>query len=396
MTEYRFAKRMERLGTESAFEVLAKAKAMEAKGKEIIHLEIGEPDFDTPENIRQTAIKALKDGQTHYTPAQGILPLRVVVAKYISNTRGIPVSPSEVVIAPGGKPVIFYAILALIDEGDEVLYPNPTYPSYESIINFVGAKPVPVPLLEEKEFTFDVDDLEKRVTPKTKMIILNSPENPTGGILTPSDLERIAEIAKRHNLLILSDEIYSRMIYEGEHHSIASVPGMKERTIILDGYSKTYAMTGWRMGYGVMPEPIADKVTKLNLNTVSCTATFTQISGIEALEGDQKEVAKMVEEFKKRRDIIVEGLNKIPGFSCKLPHGAFYVFPNIKGTGKKSKELADYLLEEAGVAGLSGTAFGEYGEGYLRFSYANSVENIKKALARIKEAVEKLSAKTHA
>lgn len=392
MKEKLFAERMSRLGTESAFEVLAKAKALEAKGKEIVHMEIGEPDFDTPRNITDKAVWALQKGHTHYTPSAGIIELKEAVANYISKTRGVKVSPSEVVINPGGKPIIYNAILACVEEHDEVLYPNPTYPTYESIINFVGAKPVPLPLLEEKEFRFDVNELEKYITPKTKMIVLNSPGNPTGGVLTKADYEKIAHLAKKHDLLILSDEIYSRIIYEGHHESIFSIPGMKERTILLDGFSKTYAMTGWRLGYGVAPEKIAEALMKLTLNSVSCTATFVQMAGIEALTGPQDDVDKMVAEFKKRRDFIVDGLNKIDGVSCKKPHGAFYVFPNIKALGKSSQFMADYLLEAAGVATLSGTAFGKYGEGYLRFSYATSMENIKKALEKVEAALKKLPA----
>lgn len=389
-----FAKRMERLGTESAFEVLAKAKALEAKGREIIHLEIGEPDFDTPGNIVEKGIWALKNGYTHYTPSAGMMDFRRSIAEYISKTRDIEVLPEEVCVAPGGKPILYYAITACVEESDEVLYPNPTYPTYESIINFVGAKPVPVPLLEEKDFRFEVEKLEGYITPKTKMIVLNSPENPTGGILTGEDLEKIAQLAKKHDLLVLSDEIYSRMIYEGKHESIISLPGMKERTILMDGYSKTYAMTGWRLGYSVAPPEITKKLIALALNTVSCTATFVQLAGIEALEGPQEEVVKMVEEFKERRNLIVEGLNAIPGISCKKPNGAFYVFPNVKSFDMDCKKIAEFLLEEAGVACLAGTAFGKFGEGYIRLSYANSKENIKKALEKIKSALSKLKAKS--
>lgn len=384
------AKRMSRIGTETAFEVLAKAKALERQGKEIVHLQIGEPDFDTPENIKEAGIKAIRENKTHYGPSAGLLEARECFAKYISQTRNIPVDPGEVVITPGGKPILFFSILACIDEGDEVLYPNPAYPIYESMINFVGAKAVPIPIKEEKGFVFDIEDLEARITPKTKMLVLNSPANPTSGVMTREDLEETAKIAIANDLLVLSDEIYSRIIYEGEHHSIASLPGMKERTIILEGHSKTYAMTGWRLGYGVMNKKIAEKVTKLMTNSNSCTATFTQIAGIEAINGPQDAVDKMVAEFKKRRDVIVEGLNKIPKISCRKPLGAFYVFPNTKETGKKSQELADYLLNEAGVALLSGTSFGEYGEGYIRLSYATSIENIKKALEKIEAGLAKL------
>jgi aspartate aminotransferase len=386
-----FADRMSSLGTETAFEVLARAKALERQGKEIIHLEIGEPDFDTPKNIKEAAVKALYAGYTHYVPAAGIPELREAIAEYISKTRKIPVDPEEVVVTPGAKPIMFFAILACVDRGEEVLYPNPGFPIYESMINFVGAKPVPIPLLEENDFRLDHEYVKEKITKKTKMIILNSPENPTGGVLTKDDLKVIADcIANRDDVLVLSDEIYSRIIYEGTHESIASLPGMKEKTIILDGFSKTYAMTGWRLGYGVMRKDIAEKITQLMVNSNSCTCAFVQMAGVEALKGPQDSVEKMVAEFRKRREVIVEGLNNIKGITCKKPKGAFYVFPNIKGIGKKSKEFSDYLLNEAGVAVLPGTSFGKYGEGYLRISFANSVENIKKALDRISKAVEKL------
>ena len=386
-----FADRMSSLGTETAFEVLARAKALERQGKEIIHLEIGEPDFDTPKNIKEAAVKALYAGYTHYVPAAGIPELREAIAEYISKTRKIPVDPEEVVVTPGAKPIMFFAILACVDRGEEVLYPNPGFPIYESMINFVGAKPVPIPLLEENDFRLDHEYVKEKITKKTKMIILNSPENPTGGVLTKDDLKVIADcIANRDDVLVLSDEIYSRIIYEGTHESIASLPGMKEKTIILDGFSKTYAMTGWRLGYGVMRKDIAEKITQLMVNSNSCTCAFVQMAGVEALKGPQNSVEKMVAEFRKRREVIVSGLNNIKGITCKKPKGAFYVFPNIKGIGKKSKEFSDYLLNEAGVAVLPGTSFGKYGEGYLRISFANSVENIKKALDRISKAVEKL------
>jgi aspartate/methionine/tyrosine aminotransferase len=386
----RLASRMSRLGTETAFEVLARAKALEAEGRDIIHLEIGEPDFDTPSNIVEAAIDALRRGETHYTPSAGIFELREAVAEEMSKTRGIEVNPDQVVITPGAKPIMFFGIIALCEPGDEVIYPNPGFPIYESVINFTGATPVPVRLRMERAFSFDVEELQELVSPRTKMIIINSPANPTGGVLTEEDLEAISEIAIERDIMVLSDEIYSRIIYEGEHYSIASIPGMQERTIILDGFSKTYAMTGWRLGYGVMPEWLAVQVAKLMTNSNSCTAAFTQWAGIEALMGPQEEVYKMVEAFRKRRDVIVEGLNEIPGFRCLKPKGAFYVFPNIEGTGMDSKSMEDYLLEEAGVAILSGTSFGEYGEGFVRLSYANSVENIEKALKRIEEAIGKL------
>jgi aspartate aminotransferase len=386
----KLAHRMSRLGTETAFEVLARAKKLEAKGKEIIHLEIGEPDFGTPKNIVDAGIRALKEGYTHYGPSAGLPEVREVIAKYISKTRKINVSPDQVVVTPGAKPIMFFSILALADEGDEVIYPNPGFPIYESVINFIGAKAVPIQLREENDFRLDTDELKKLVTGKTKMIIINSPQNPTGSVLTRDDLKAIAEIALSKDIMVLADEIYSRLPYDDEHHSISSFPGMQERTIILDGMSKTYAMTGWRLGYGVMREDLAVLIAKLQTNSNSCTATFTQRAGIECLTGPQDEANKMVAEFKKRRDVIVQGLNSIPKISCKTPQGAFYVFPNIKQVGWNSKKLADHLLEEAGVAVLAGTSFGKYGEGYLRISYANSVENIKKGLERIEKTLSKI------
>jgi aspartate/methionine/tyrosine aminotransferase len=386
------AKRMSRLGTETAFEVFARAKALEAQGKNIIHLELGEPDFITPKNIREAAKKALDEGYTKYTPAPGIPVLRETIAAYISRTRDIKVSASEVVVTPGAKPIMFYGLLACVDEGDEVIYPNPGFPIYESVIDFIGAKSVPLPLLEEKAFSFSIDDLKSRITSKTRMLIINSPHNPTGGILTKEDILQIAELAKKHNFIVLADEIYSRVVYDGfVPFSITAVPGMKERTILLDGFSKTYAMTGWRLGWGVMPEEIAVLVTKLMINSNSCTNAAAQMGGLEALRGPQEEADMMVAEFKRRRDVLVEGLNKIPGMTCLKPHGAFYVFPNVKKVGKSSKELADYFMNDAGVACLSGTAFGKYGDGYIRFSYANSLENIQEALKRIDVAVRKIA-----
>jgi aspartate/methionine/tyrosine aminotransferase len=380
---------MESLGTETAFEVLAKAKALEKQGKEIVHLEIGEPDFDTPKNIKEAAVKAMYAGYTHYTPAAGIPELREAIAEYIAKTRKIDVTPDEVVVTPGAKPIIFFSILAYVNPGEEVLYVNPGFPIYESVINFIGAKAVPIPLLEERDFRLDPNFVKENITKKTKMIIINSPENPTGGVLTKDDLRAIADsIAKRDDVLVLADEIYSRIIYEGTQESIASLPSMKEKTIILDGFSKTYAMTGWRLGYGIMRKDFAQKVTQLMINSNSCTSAFTQMAGVEALRGPQKEAEKMVQEFKKRREVIVTGLNGIKGVSCKKPHGAFYVFPNIKKTGMTGRELQELLLNKAGVATLSGTSFGKYGEGYLRLSFANSVENIKKALARISGMLE--------
>jgi aspartate aminotransferase len=385
----RLASRMSRLGTETAFEVLVRARALEAKGQHIVHLEIGEPDFDTPRNVVQAGIDALNKGFTHYGPSPGLPELRQTIADYVSRTRNVKVAPEEVVVVPGGKPIMFYAIMALADEGDEVIYPNPGFPIYESMINFVGAKAVPIQLREELDFRLDVNELASKINDRTKMIILNSPQNPTGGVLTKKDIADIAAAIGDRDIFILSDEIYSRLIFEGEHHSIMSLPGFKERTILLDGFSKTYAMTGWRMGYGVMRADLAAVVARLQTNAVSCTASFTQKAGVEALSGDQSAVTKMCDEFKRRRDYMVGRLNTIKGFSCRLPKGAFYVFPNITKTGWKSKPLADALLEQASVAGLSGTAFGAYGEGYLRFSVANSMENIKLALDRVEEWTKK-------
>ena len=386
----KLAQKMSRLGTETAFRVLAKAQALEAKGIDVVHLEIGEPDFDTPPNICAAATKALDKGQTHYCNSQGIVPLRVEIAKQIEKTRGVAVDPNRVVVTPGAKPIMFYSILALLEEGDEAIYPNPLFPIYESMINFSGAKAVPIPLREELDFRLDVDELKSMITPDTKLIIINSPHNPTGGVLSKDDIRSIADLAQKHNIMVLSDEVYEHIIYQGEHCSIASLPGMLDRTILLSGFSKTYAMTGWRLGYAVMPPELVDPVVRLITNSVSCTPTFIQHAGIEALTGPQDSIPRMVNEFKKRRDLIVEGLNKIPGISCLLPNGAFYVFPNVKKLGLGSKQLADYLLTEAGVATLPGTDFGEYGEGYLRLSYATSQENINKALERINTAVAKL------
>jgi aspartate aminotransferase len=390
----KLAQRMSRLGTETAFEVLVRAKALEAQGREVIHLEIGEPDFDTPSNIIEAACKALHSGYTHYVPSAGIPALREAIAAEVSKTRAIPVNANQVVVTPGGKPIMFFTILALADEGDEVMYPNPGFPIYESMINFVGAKPVALPLLEEREFNFDVDKMRQQVTPRTKLIIINSPHNPCGSMLSKDDLAAIAEVAVKNDIMVLSDEIYCRDVYEGKFESITQFSGMPQRTIILDGFSKTYAMTGWRMGYGVMPEALATQISKLMVNSNSCTAASTQMAGIEALQGPQDESYKMVAAFKERRNLIVKGLNEIPGVHCLLPKGAFYVFPNFKepikrGKFANTKAFADQLLQEAGVAALAGTSFGAYGEGYLRFSYANSVPNLKKAVQRIGEFVAK-------
>jgi len=385
----RLARRMARLGTETAFEVLVKARALEAKGRDIVHLEIGEPDFDTPGNIVDAAIDALHQGFTHYGPSAGLPELRETIADYVSETRRINVTPEEVVVVPGGKPIIFFSILAMAEDGDEVIYPNPGFPIYESMINYVGAKPVPIRLREELDFRLDVDELAGLINNRTKLIILNSPQNPTGGVLTEKDIAEIARVIGDRDIMVLTDEIYSRLIFEGEHHSIMTVSGMKERCILLDGFSKTYAMTGWRMGYGVMRTDLATHISRLMTNSNSCTASFTQVAGIAAMRGPQESVDTMCAEFKERRDVMVAGLNKIKGFSCCLPKGAFYVFPNIKETGWRSKKLADALLDDANVAALSGTAFGEFGEGYLRFSVANSIENIEKALDRVNTWIKK-------
>ena len=379
----RLAERMSRLGTETAFEVLVRARSLEAQGKSIIHLEIGEPDFDTPLNIVNSGIDALRKGWTHYGPAPGLPQLREAIAEDVSRSRGVSVTPDEVVVVPGGKPVMFFVILALAQAGDEVIYPNPGFPIYESMIQFSGAKAVPLRLREEMDFRFDVKELASLITARTRLIILNSPHNPTGGVLTGQDIQDIAKVIGNHDVMILSDEIYSRLIFDGQHHSIMAVPGFKERTILLDGFSKTYAMTGWRMGYGVMRTDLVAQVSRLVTNATSCTASFTQMAGVEALRGEQASVEKMRLEFLRRRDMFVKGLNQIKGFSCRVPAGAFYTFPNIQKTGWASKRLADALLDEAGVAALSGTAFGASGEGYLRFSIANSYETLEQALERV-------------
>jgi aspartate aminotransferase len=382
-TDLRLAKRMSRLGTETAFEVLVRARALEKQGKNIIHLEIGEPDMDTPANVVEAGVDALRKGYTHYGPAAGLPELREAIAEEVSASRGIKVTPDEVVIVPGGKPIIFFTMLALVEEGDEVIYPNPGFPIYESMINFLSAKPVSIPLREARDFRLDVNELASLITDRTKLIILNSPHNPTGGIITKEDVQDIAKAIGDRDIMVLSDEIYSRLTFEGEPYSIASVDGFKDRTIILTGFSKTYSMTGWRLGYGVMRADLATQFARLQTNSTSCTATFTQIAGIEAVKGDQSEPEKMRREFQRRRDVFVKGLNEIKGFSCRMPKGAFYTFPNITQTGWPSKRLADTLLDEVGVAGLSGTAFGSYGEGYMRFSTANSIENLQRALDRI-------------
>jgi aspartate/methionine/tyrosine aminotransferase len=385
------ATRMSRLGTESAFEVLARARALERAGREIVHLEIGEPDFDTPAHIREAGKRALDEGATHYGPAAGLPELREAIAKHVGLTRGVAVSPEEIVVTPGGKPVMFFTILALVDAGDEVIYPNPGFPIYESVVNFVGGVPVPIPLREESGFGFDLDEFERRLSPRTRLIIVNSPQNPTGGVLDRGQLERIAAAAAARNITILTDEIYREFLYDGEFVSMFGLPGVRERAVLLDGFSKTYAMTGWRLGFGVMPAPLAEHVTRLMVNSASCTASFVQLAGIAALEGDQTPVARMVEAFRRRRDLVVAGLNTLPGVSCITPRGAFYAFPNVTRLGRSSAEIADRLLNEAGVALLPGTAFGVHGEGYLRLSYANSEANLRAALERMRPVLERLA-----
>ena len=383
------AERLDRVSPSLTIAISTKARALKAQGRDIISLAAGEPDFDTPANVVEAGIDALHKGWTHYGPAAGLPELRQTIADYVSRTRSVKVAPEEVVVVPGGKPIIFFTILALIDEGDEVIYPNPGFPIYESMIHYVGGKAVPIHLREERDFSLNVDELAPLITDHTRLIILNSPHNPTGGVMQRKDVEQVAKIIGDRNILVLSDEIYSRLLFEGDHFSIMSVPGMQDRTILLDGFSKTYAMTGWRLGYGVMRADLAAHMTRLMTNSNSCTASFTQMAGIEALRGDQSSVDQMCAEFKRRRDVVVAGLNKIKGFSCRMPKGAFYAFPNITKTGWKSKPLADALLEQAGVAALSGTAFGDFGEGYLRFSVANSMENLEQALERVDQWTKK-------
>jgi aspartate aminotransferase len=385
----KLAERMSRLGTESAFEVLAKARALEAQGREVVHLEIGEPDFDTPAHIIEAACDALHHGATHYTPAAGIPQLREAIAAALGPTRGYEIDPRQVVVTPGAKPIMFYVLIALAEPGREVIYPNPGFPIYESMINFMGAKAVPLPLREERDFRFDVEELRSLINDRTALIILNSPQNPTGGILEKEDLAAIAEICVERDIPVLTDEVYEHILYDGDFSSITSFEGMKpsERSIILHGFSKSYAMTGWRLGYGVMPIPLAEHVTRLMVNSNSCTSASTQFAGVAALQGPQDSVRGMVAAFRERRDVIVQGLNEIPGIRCANPRGAFYVFPNISGTGMDSRTAEGFFLNEAGVACLSGAAFGQYGEGYLRLSYANSVENIRKALERMRAAL---------
>jgi aspartate/methionine/tyrosine aminotransferase len=381
----RLAEKMSRLGTESAFEVLAKARELEKQGKNVIHLEIGEPDFPTPPHVIEAGKRALDEGWTKYGPTPGFPEFREAIAAYVSRTRGVKVGAENVCVVPGGKPIMFFSMMALLEPGDEVIYPDPGFPIYESVIRFLGAKPVAVPLIESRGFSFDLNALREGLSDKTKMVILNSPANPTGGVTAKEDLAKIADMLRNRDLIILSDEIYSRIFYEIEPSSIVGFDGMLEKTIILDGFSKTYSMTGWRLGFGVMPRWLADAVNQLMVNSNSCTASFTQRAGLAALQGPQDCVATMVAEFRRRRDAMVKGLNEIPGFRCALPAGAFYAFPNISGTGLPAKELANFLLSEAGVACLWGTAFGQFGDGYLRFSYANSLANIVEAIERIRK-----------
>ena len=381
------ADRTNRLGTETAFEVLARARALEAQGRSIIHLEIGEPDFDTPRHITEAAHKALDEGWTHYGPASGDMELKEAIVKEMDSKRNVDIGVENVVVTPGAKPIMFFGILSCVEEGDEVIYPNPGFPIYESMINFIGAKAVPLTLREEKDFSFDIEELIGLINDKTRMIIINSPQNPTGGVLSLEDLKQIASLVADRDIIVMTDEVYSRMVYDGEHHSIISFEGMKEKTILIEGFSKTYAMTGWRLGYGVMPENVAEMVSKFMVNSNSCTASFTQRAGIQALNGPQDDSENMIAEFKERKSVIVDGLNALPGISCRTPKGAFYVFPNIKETGLTSEEAENKFLNDAGVACLKGTSFGGNGEGYLRFSYANSKENIREALDRIERVL---------
>jgi aspartate aminotransferase len=384
MSPLRLADRMSALGTEGAFEVLARARQLEAQGRDIVHLEIGEPDFPTPDNIVEAAYAAIRNGATHYTPAGGIMEARAAVARYVTKWTGATPQPQQVVMVPGSKNVLHFALLSLVEPGDEVIYPDPGYPIYHSLTQFVGARPVPIPIREANQFRLDVEELRSLVTDRTRMLIVNSPANPTGGALTREDCEAIAELAQERDLVILSDEIYGRIVYDGEHVSLYSIPEIQDRTILMDGVSKAWAMCGWRLGWGVMPVELAQRFEKLMINTSSCAAAFTQMAAVEAFESPESDraVDMMRAEFKRRRDLLVDGLNRIPGVRCHKPGGAFYVFPNIEGTGWDERALADSLLDEAGVACLWGTAFGEQGKGYLRFSYANSVENLQLALER--------------
>jgi aspartate aminotransferase len=383
------ASRVDTLQLEGAFSVLQKARALEAQGRNIIHLEIGEPDFDTPDHVVEAGKTALDQGWTHYGPTLGYEDFRQAIAAHVAETRGVPVASNEVCVVPGGKPMIFFPILALVEPGDEVILPNPSFPTYASAVRFAGATPVSIPLIEANDFSFDMQRLRDSITPRTKLLILNSPANPTGGVIPPGDIAEIARLAVEHDFFVFTDEIYSRMYFDEKPRSILSEPGMKERTVLLDGFSKTYAMTGWRLGYGVMPPVMIDAMQKLLVNGVSCTASMVQRAGLAALTGDQSPVDRMMAEFRERRELFIRMLNEIPGVKCRVPNGAFYAFPNITGTGYSSEVLADKLLNEAGVAALAGTAFGEYGEGYLRFSYANSRENLAEAARRFRAFIER-------
>ena len=385
----RLAQRMEGIGTETAFEAAARARALEAEGRDIIHLEIGEPDFDTPANIRQAAKRALDEGWTHYGPPLGQPKLRQAIAQDATLRKRFQADAANVVVTPGAKPIMFYALLALIDRGDEVIYPDPGFPIYESMTRYAGGTPVPIPLREMNDFRLDPAELRSLVTSNTKLIIFNSPHNPTGSVLTREDIEAIADVARQNDVTVLADEIYGRTVYEGEHFSICALPGMLERTILLDGFSKTFAMTGWRLGYAIVPPPLVEAFSKMIINSVSCTSSFEQMAAVEALTGPQDEVEAMVEEFRARRAVIVDGLNRIPGMRCRMPHGAFYAFPNVGGTGMNGTQLADKLLYDGGVCVLSGTAFGQVGADHIRISYANSQANLRRALERIEEVVSK-------
>jgi aspartate aminotransferase len=389
ITTFALADSMRRLGTESAFVVLARARQLEAEGRNIIHLEIGEPDFDTPEHVKNEGIASIRRNRTHYTPAQGIAELRDAIAEHVSKSRGIPVTRDNVIVSPGAKPIIALTLMALLNPGDEVVIPDPAYPAYRSIVNYVGAVPVSVPLLERKNFRLELDALEAAITSKTKVLVINSPHNPTGGILTPEDIRGIADISRRRDILVITDEIYNRHCYDAEFASYYGMAGLPESTILIDGFSKAWAMTGWRLGFGVFPKYIADAVGALMLNTVSCTATFVQDAGVAALTGDDKPVQAMREEFLRRRNILVDGLNQIPGVTCKLPGGAFYVFPNVSAIDTEDIKLANYLLDEGNVAVLGGSTFGPNGKGFIRLSYAASEENLREALSRIKSALAK-------
>ena len=381
----RLADRMDHIGTETAFEAAARARALAATGRDVIHLHLGEPDFDTPPNIVEAAARALADGQTHYAPPPGVPIFREAIAADFSRRRGVEVSPDRVVVTPGAKPIMAYLMMALVGPGDEVIVPDPGFPIYESMTRFMGATPVPIPLRPERDFRLDLDELRSLITPRTRLLVFNSPQNPTGAVMTRSDIEGVAAIAMAHDLVVLADEIYSRILYEGEHVSILTVEGMEERTVVLDGLSKTYAMTGWRLGWGILPKPLVPVFERLLINTVSCTATYAQFAGAEALNGPQDAVEVMVRELRARRELIVAGLNALPGVTAPMPHGAFYAFPDVSGTGLTGRTFADRILTEAGVSVLSGTAFGQQGIGSLRVSYANSQENLRQALTRISD-----------